>query len=173
MESLKAFQLDNGIKDRVLIRKCRAEGECCIRPWPPEREGQKDPKWIPEILALDAPVVSKDFTLATEMANRQAMPAHISGIIVPRPTAKKVKPFKADHLMSILEAFKRAFPRWNAIDWTDLYVEIRDNDVSVTHIADCEDTIARRIAFNEPEFVFLMTEAISTARDRRSDLIPR
>jgi len=170
---VNAFQLDEGFNYKPLIGACRLRKQCEIRPWPEPRVGQKDPIWIPDICSLDAPVVSKDFTIATNEENRRAMPETISGFIIPKPTRKKVRPFRADHAQQILETFKEKFPRWHETDWTNTYVEVRDTDVSVTHIADCVDMIGPRILFDSPNFVAVLVDAIAAARKRRTNLIPR
>jgi hypothetical protein len=172
--NLKPFQLDEGFNDNKLIRTCHLENKCELRPWPEERRGQEDPDWFPTILSADAPVIAKDFTIATDQENRRALPPdRMSGFIIPRPARRGVRPFKSDHAIAILAAFKEKFPSWCEIDWSNLYVEVRDNDVSVTHISDCVETIGPRIKYDQDNFTQRMNDAIAAAREQTTELVPR
>lgn len=139
---MKAFQVDENLKDKKLIRSCNRSGECQLRSYPTSLSGLKDHKVVPVLLATDAPLVTSDFTLVEE--NARHVPKINTGVIVPR-TGVPGKRYTTRVAAEILTAFKARFPDWSSVDWSNLHVEIYEDVV-------CVDALPARADFRRQTF---------------------
>lgn len=158
--ALKPFQLDESCNAAHIRRLCEQEGLCTVRSFPERWKGTKDWQWFPTLLAADAPIVSTDFTIAFEEENIRAMPTPASGILVVRPK-HPTKGFGSRQAAPQMAAFKVVFPAWAQTDWSDLYVEITEVDVTVRNLAIASMTSGTTVAFDEEDFVNKVLAAIA------------
>lgn len=119
---MNVFQLDENISSKRFARHCEERHNCQINVFPPERRGQKDSMWIPDLLEFGRPtILTLDRTIVVEHARR--IPERNSGIVIVRKI-DPIPPLTLDRASEIVALFKQRFPEWSRISYSNLCLEI-------------------------------------------------
>ena len=66
--------------------------------------------------------------------------------------------------MPIMDNFKGLFPEWATTDWSNVYIEITDVDVTIRSLFQPVDS-GRTIALTESDFVSRLLDGIAAAKN--------
>jgi hypothetical protein len=100
---------------------------------------------LPVVFALGRTLVTTDRTIIDD--NQSSIAAPNPGIIV----IKKKRPFPpmtAKRARAIIEKFKYGVPSWPNIDWSMVYAEIDEEEISVCALLDADTTVQRPFAIS-------------------------
>ncbi|HEX4157768.1 MAG TPA: hypothetical protein VHY79_04775 [Rhizomicrobium sp.] len=134
-----------------------------MRRFPKEREGQGDHVWMPDFLVAGATVLTTDFTILEDLPSRKVIPDKTCGLIVVRPDHPR-RDFDSMAALGMIAAFKSAYPEWDAIEWDDLYVEIRDSYVQLRHIQGDPFADGEVVLYCEEKFCERLGQVIAKLR---------
>jgi hypothetical protein len=126
---MRHFQLDQCSNHAAFAEKCNGENRCFVRRLPRQLKDQDDAIVLDSLLARDAPILTMDFAIVYD--NPSHIPPRNPGIIV-----VKARPNKATIMEGMIAAFKKKFPAWADVDWSQLYLEIEEGQIYVSTLVD-------------------------------------
>jgi hypothetical protein len=73
--------------------------------------------------------------------------------------------FGSRSAVPILTAFKTIFPDWSQTDWSEVYVEITEVDITVRNLARASVTDGETIQFSDPDLSQKLQATIAQMRE--------
>lgn len=155
------FQLDQNINDKRLAELCNAEVPGRVLRFPVRLQDEPDEIVLPDLLGGDATFVTTDHRIVDE--NPSSVPSNNPGLVVIHLKVAS-RTMTAQLATDMIARFKEAFPTWAEVDWSQLYLEITEEDVYLAPLRHGDVTGGREIRFNSASFSATLQEAIESLR---------
>jgi len=122
------YQLDECTNSKKLAESCSRQGLVEVRRWPGRRKGQKNPEWLPDMLASGGTLLTTDREIHFQHVAH--IPSTHSGILIVAKT-QSATTIRREDVMRILAQFKSAFPEWHCLSLRNSIVEICETHIQL------------------------------------------